>query len=176
MTSAQMGPVGLAVPSYTWGRGFTDVAAKLTPPAGSTVVHVVPSTYAESLLTACATLTASIAVANRFPFLTLANGDAKVYATFPVTTAVVAAGVVTVTWSVGLNIPGGGGGAAPVVPLPDLILMPGTMITIGALGLDVADQLSGVYMTLGHFPTGPTGAPTRTAPLNETAGLYAGSA
>lgn len=172
MTTGQMGPVGLLAPSYTWGRGFTDVVAFAAPPAGQAVTHVIPSTYAESVLVACATLTTSAVVANRFPTLALLNGDSKVFATYAASSAIVASSAVTITWSVGPNVAGGAGGAAPAVPLPDLILPPGLRVQLGAVNLDVGDALSGVYMMLAHFPTGPTGAPDRTATLSSTAALY----
>jgi hypothetical protein len=172
MTNTQLGPVGVGLPSYTWGRGYTDVVRPQNPPAGSAHTHVVPSSAQEVFLTASATLTASAAVVNRYPALMLANGDGSVYATFAATVAVAAAGVATVTWALGANIPNGAGGAAPAVPLPDLIVMPGFRVILGAIGLDVADQLSGLAFTILHIPTGPTGPPQGTAPLADTAGLY----
>lgn len=172
MTSAQLGPIGVGLPSYTWGRGYTDVVLPKNPPAGQAHTHVVPSSANEVILTASATLTASAAVANRFPALMLANGDGTVYATFAATVAVAAAGIATVTWALGANVPNGAGGAAPAVPLPDLIVPPAFRVVIGAIGLDVADQLSGLALTILHIPTGPTGPPQGTAPLTDTAGLY----
>jgi hypothetical protein len=173
MTSAQFGPVGSQVPSYTWGRGFTDVVRLVNPPAGSVATHVIPSAASEIFLTACATLTASAVVATRFLTLTLANGDGSIFATFAATAGVVASGVATVTWALGANIPGGAGNAAPCVPLPDIIMQPGWRVSIGAVGLDVGDQLSGLALTIAHIPTGPTGPPQRTAPLSSTSGPYA---
>jgi hypothetical protein len=100
------------------------------------------------------------------------NGDGVVFGTFPTTAAVAASGIITVTWAIGVNVPGGGGNAAPVVPLPDLILDPGYSIAIGAIGLDAADQLGQALLLVNHIPTGPTGPPNRTSAIATTAGLY----
>lgn len=174
MTDAQMGPVGIAVPSASWGRGWRDIVPVTTPLAGAAAVHLIPSRTAEAVLTAVATYTLSAAVANRFPSLSFRNGDGAVFAVFAASTAVVASAVATFTWALGCNIPAGAAGAAPVVPLPDFILDPGWSIVIGAVGLDVADQISGVSLAVNHIPTGPTGPPQRTAPLGATAGAYGG--
>jgi hypothetical protein len=133
---------------------------------------VIPSSANEIVLTACATLTASATVASRFPVLTLQNGDGFVFASFAATTAVVASGVVTVTWALGANIPGGAGNASPTVPLTEIIMPAGFAVSIGAIGLDGADQLSNVALYLLHIPTGPTGPPQGTANLTDTSGPY----
>lgn len=172
MTSPQRGPVGVGVPSSTWGRGWTDLVTVNKPSAGTPALRTVPSLASEAILTACATYTLSAAAANRYPALSFVNGDGTVWATFAASTALVASAVGTVTWALGTSNPGGAGGSAPVIPIPDFILSPGWGISIGGLALDVADQISGIVLSVLHIPTGPTGPPAGTATLDSTSGLY----
>jgi len=157
MTAPQSAPFGIVAPAYTWGRGYAQLSSVPQPAAGAAAKLTIPGTAYQRLLSAHFTLTTSAAVANRFPRVSLLDGDGVVRGRFASSVAVVAGSVATYTFAVGLgdhsHVATGDGYSA----IPDMILPPGFAWQFDAAGLDVLDQLSAVDTLLDWFWTGPMG-------------------
>lgn len=159
MSAPQSAPYGIVAPAYTWGRGYAQLSSANIPAAGAAAKLVIPGTAYQRLLTAHFTLTTSATVANRFPRMSILDGDGQVRARFAASVAVVASSSVTYTFAVNVgdhsHVASGDGYSS----IPDMILPPGFAWSWDAAGLDPADQLSAVDVLLDWFWTGPMGPP-----------------
>lgn len=159
MSSPSNVPVGIVAPSYTWGRGYAQLQSVPIPAAGSAAKLTIPGTAFQRLIAAHFTLTTSVVVANRFPRVSIVDGDGTVRARFTTSVAVVAATAVSYTFAVNQgdhsHVATGDGYSS----IPDMILASGFGVWFDAAGLDPADQISAVDVFMDWFWTGPQGLP-----------------
>jgi hypothetical protein len=82
-----------------------------------------------------------------------ATWQGQFFADYQGTTAVPASNSVIIFMSRGLTT-NNVAGALLAMPLPDLLLPPGTIWTITALGIQAGDQISGLFVTGEAYPLG----------------------
>lgn len=110
--------------------------------AGAAVVFAVPGAVEWELLLASFTLTASGAVANRFPRLDLLDQDGAVFASFQTAYKLVATNVSRVTFAPGLDSFGADSLATMGQGLPKLRLYAGLAVRLTALNMAAGDVIS----------------------------------
>lgn len=154
---------GLLSP-YAYGRGYPALHPIPDPAAGATYTYTVPGGRMVSLATVHAKLVTSATVASREPRLLLADNDGIEWARIPWTTAVAASGTVVLTWARGIGTSLTGADTSALLPLPDLLLMPGHQITVDVGAIDAGDQLSELSFRWDVLPVGPAGYPTGPQP------------
>lgn len=135
----------------SWDELITPAA----PAAGATLTRLVPGHTFERFRSVRFRLVASVAVANRFPFVAYTNGDGiEFYRT--VAGAPITAGLtVDVTFSRDLDTNPQVAAGFTDGPLRDEELPAGYHLIVGATALDVADQISLVQLWTTRVPTGP---------------------
>lgn len=135
----------------SWDELITPAA----PAAGATLTVLVPGHTFERFLSVRFRLVASVAVANRVPFVAYTNGDGvEFYRT--VGGAPVTAGLtVDATFSRDLDTNAQVTAGAIDGPLRDEELPAGYHLVVGATALDAADQISLVQLWTRRTPTGP---------------------
>ena len=123
-----------------------------SPPAGSGFTYTVDGRYFERLLAAQFTLNTSATVLNRFLHLELNDQDGTRVSEVQASGAVAASAMITTFLTVGAGVLATGSTGHTYGALPDLLIPPGWSWQVPTVGLDPADQVSGVVLLVQRFP------------------------
>ena len=132
------------------GRGQIQLVAVGNPAAGADWVYTVPAGAHQIVRSVSALFTAAVAVANRFPVLTVDNGIAAVVAEVPATAVIVAATAIQLTWAPGLNQLNVNSVQTMGSPI-ELRALGGWRVKTVTSGIQAADQWSGIVVVLESF-------------------------
>jgi hypothetical protein len=129
------------------GHPFLDHVPVPAPAAGAAAIFKLDSTWEWRIASVRATLTTSAAVANRFPFLRVQDAEGTTWYETLAQPAIVAGGAAIVVDFTREGIVAGAGAAVQAQGgVPSVWIPGGWQIAVGALGMDVADQLSVVRL------------------------------
>jgi hypothetical protein len=134
---------------------WDELITPANPGAGATLTVLVPGHTFQRFLSVRFTLTASVAVANRVPFVAYTNGDGLEYYRAIGGAPITAGLTVICTFSPDLDTNAQVAAGAIEGPLLPEALPPGYHLVVGATALDAADQVSGVALWTRRHPTGP---------------------
>lgn len=135
--------------------GFQEVIGLPTPAAGAGVTYQNPGAYVTRPVCITFVLSASIAVANRYPFVQYQTVQGDIIGAAAAQAAHVAGESAFYSFTLGGSSGGSPAAGGVVIPLPEAFLEPTRIIAIDVGGMDVADQIGGVFLTLDRYYTDP---------------------
>jgi hypothetical protein len=143
--SLMAAPVGLR-------RGQQFVYKPPNPAAGAGFTQVIGNSWWERIIGVRFTLSTSVAVANRFGQLSVADADGATLLAATLSTAIAASAADTLNGYQGASSQGTIGGNNANAAIPDVILRPGWSFSLTAFNIDVADQLSAISVWVERYP------------------------
>jgi hypothetical protein len=143
-----------------------------TPAAGADWSTTVPGQGSWLVQAFVATLTNAVAAANRFPAVSLTDGNSE-YFRAPLSAAVIASTVLNASGAIGflpaaVNVTLG----PSAVGLPQIILPPGSVFRVVTTNLQAADQWSAIALYVFEMPYGPTGWPRGPVATGDPGNVY----